>query len=121
MNYTVDARDAFSIYMIPALDSANALQSALLAAKEAQQSCILNLKDCTDIDLPLAHSLLTFHQHQYENDLSFAMALAAESVSQVIKQADEDRQLNVVPTLDEAIDIISMEGLERELLSGDDF
>lgn len=121
MNYTVESRDAFSLYTIPHEDSGNALLSAMLAAKNAHESCVFNLKDCAVIDIRIAHAIMEFHQFQYENDLSFALAFASESVSPVIKQADEDRQLNMVPTLEEAIDIISMEGLERELMSGDDF
>ncbi|HPI54982.1 MAG TPA: hypothetical protein PLU10_09835 [Chitinophagaceae bacterium] len=121
MNYTVESHDAFSMYNIPAEDSANALLSAISAAKNAHESCVFNLKDCGVIDSSSAHAIMDFHQFQYENDLSFAMGLAGEELSQVIKQADEDRILNLVPTLDEAIDLISMEGLERELMSGDDF
>lgn len=51
----------------------------------------------------------------YEENLSCAFCNLQSALKSKLNV-----EMNIVPTLDEAIDLVSMEGLERELLGGDE-
>jgi anti-anti-sigma regulatory factor len=63
-------------------------------------------------------AILTVYHLQYNNDLSCALTGLNNALTNQVKEADES-VYNLTPTMAEAIDIVMMEDLERELLQGD--
>jgi hypothetical protein len=57
----------------------------------------------------------------YDSNLSFALCEMSDDVKKTLLENIESDILNMTPKQIEAIDIVSMEGLERELINGEDF
>jgi hypothetical protein len=57
----------------------------------------------------------------YDSNLSFALCEMNDEVKKSMQENDESDILNITPKQIEAIDIVAMEGLERELLGDEDF
>jgi anti-anti-sigma regulatory factor len=87
--------------------------------KEQQQSgsknFIISMKNCTDIDSTSAYALLELHHSIYEHTGSLAFCELNNVVLQKLKQEQLHLSLNLTPTFIEAVDIVNMEMLEREL------
>lgn len=62
-------------------------------------------------------AILTVYQCMYDNKLSCALTGLNNTLTATLKEAGND-MLNIAPTMAEAIDLIMMEELERELLEG---
>lgn len=76
------------------------------------QNLIVDLSNCTDADENGVAGLLELHEENYNNGRSFMIIGVNNVVAQQLKDA---AMLNIVPTLIEAVDMINMEILEREL------
>jgi len=64
-------------------------------------------------------AIITVYQLQYNNDLSCALTGLNNTLTLQIKEADES-VYNLAPTMAEAIDLVMMEDLERELLQDEE-
>jgi len=64
-------------------------------------------------------AILTVYHQQYDSALSCAITGLNSTLTLLIKQADET-VYNLTPTLAEAIDLVMMEDLERELLQDEE-
>lgn len=60
-------------------------------------------------------AILTVYHQQYDSGLSCAVTGLNSTLTNTLKNAD-DSVYNLVPTMSEAIDMVMMEDLERELL-----
>ena len=120
MNYTIEKKVAFDIISfqqnIKTEDLVTALKNIQLSNSLHYTSLILNMHTVHSFDQTVFDLVRKMHQDFYTNNCSLAIVASKE-----LKNLDTDKELNIVPTLIEAIDIVSMEGLERELLSEDDF
>jgi anti-anti-sigma regulatory factor len=81
------------------------------------QNLILDLQNCTDAQQNGINGLLQMHEDCYSNDRSFVIIGLNTSVTEQFKNTESTESLNIVPTLAEAIDLINMEILERDLFS----
>jgi anti-anti-sigma regulatory factor len=100
------------------LDVAGA--EALLAqctqlAASGSQAFIIALHHCTSVVPAAFDSLKELHAVCYEKGRSLVFTGVQDSVWQSMKKHALQEQLNIVPTPAEAIDMISMEALERDL------
>lgn len=78
---------------------------------------ILDVSNCTTFDVLSNTHWLDLHEHTYNELLgSLVFTQLTDEVNQKMKQERLHLSLNITPTLIEAIDIINMEILERELL-----
>ncbi len=120
MNYTIEKKEAFDIISfqenIKTENLMTALKNIQLSNSLQYKSLILNMETMHVFEKEIFDLVRNMHQEMYTNNCSLALVASKELVN-----FDIDKELNIVPTLIEAIDIVSMEGLERELLSEDDF
>lgn len=80
-----------------------------------QPNVILNLNHCVSIEKGAANVLLDTHQFVYDHGGSMVLTMLNEEVLNTMKKEQFHLTLNITPTLIEAVDIISMEILERDL------
>ena len=77
---------------------------------------VIDLHNISGMDMAAGDLLFDIHHTVYNNAGSLVFSSPADSVFQTLKQGQYHLSLNITPTLIEAIDIISMEVLERDLL-----
>ena len=78
---------------------------------------IVNLSNCETMEHDAFESLLHLHTTLYAQDGSIVFTGINESVMQKMKQERLHLSINLTPTMEEAVDIISMEIMERDLLN----
>ena len=122
MEFKIDTKDTFSIIM-PINNHINAKLTDALRQKceEMRQSgsnnFIIDLQQCEDIDISVLPDLVKLHEDIYGMNQSIVFTGTNEKVMTGFKQNETDLLINIAPKMAEAIDIISMEILERDLLS----
>jgi anti-anti-sigma regulatory factor len=78
---------------------------------------IIDLQHCISADNTSLSGMLGVHDACYAEQRSFVLTGVQPAVLQILQAGDSTGRLNVAPTMQEAVDIISMEILERDLLS----
>jgi anti-anti-sigma factor len=122
MEFKIDTKDSF-IIVTPVIDEINAKMADDIAEKcsEIRQSgscnIILDLNQCQKLDTGALMTFMTMHQESYSSEQSLVFTGTSAHVMNVIKSEEADLVLNIAPTMKEAVDIISMEILERELFN----
>ena len=122
MEFKIDTKDNFTIIM-PTTDRISAKMADEISetCKKARQSgsknFIIDLQHCLKIDQTAIKSLVILHEEMYSMDQSLVYTRMNKQVIDAIKEDETDLLLNIAPEMNEAIDIISMEILERDLLS----
>lgn len=76
---------------------------------------IIDLQACTTADIKALHRLGEWHEDSYANHQSLVFAQVQPGVMEALRAEEVDAILNIAPTTIEAVDIISMEVLERDL------
>ncbi len=122
MEFKIDTKDNFTV-IIPVADDLNAALADNIAAKceETRQNgsnnFIIDLQHIKNADQPGLELLVKLHEDCYSNERSLVFTGLSAAVMNEMKVNETDLLLNVAPKMIEAIDIISMEILERDLLS----
>ena len=122
MDFKIDTKDTFTI-ITPLNEAIDAKMTGALGAKceEMRQSgsnnFIVDLENCKTIDKTCVSELIALQGVSYDMDLSFVYTKANDEITKTIREEDEDFIINLAPRMDEAIDIISMEILERDLFN----
>ncbi|MET7001360.1 STAS domain-containing protein [Chitinophaga defluvii] len=80
-----------------------------------ERNLILDMQLVKEMSPETVKAILTVYQRLYDNSHSCAITHLNSSLTQILKEAGDD-MLNIAPTLSEAIDLIMMEELERELM-----
>ncbi len=116
MMYKIDTKENFDI-LTPQMSRFNTKMAEELITLCAQlqkndKSAIVDFVNIEGIDEEVISVIEQLHVQFYSNNVSFALATVSSSIKSLFSQ-----DINITPSLIEAIDIISMEGLERELLS----
>jgi len=120
MEFKIDTKEAFSIIM-PLIDKISANLTGELYEKwdkmrqSGSKNFIIDLQQCTWIDEKSVDNLIMMHENSYSNDSSLVFTGVNKEVMSILKKEEKDLLLNIAPRMDEAIDIISMEILERDL------
>lgn len=86
------------------------------ATETGSHNFVINLQHVTSMNMASGNVLLELHNDIYNNGGSLVFTTLEEGVIQTMKKGQYHLSLNLTPTLIEAIDIISMEVLERDLL-----
>ena len=79
------------------------------------KNAIINMKDIKIIDNAAAKRLVELHDRFYEEHASFVVCELQPELKQMMQDAGALDKLNHTPTLSEAMDIVQMEEIEREL------
>jgi len=85
------------------------------------KNVVLNLRDVKNIAEEAAETLVRIQQKFYEAGASFVICELTEEVESFLDSKNLLEMMNTTPTESEAGDIVQMEEMERELLSGADF
>lgn len=120
MEFKIDTKENFSIIQAPALPlDANMAEGLAAKMEELTQNGSLNyivdLEQVPTAGVDSLDGLSAMHESCYTQDKSLVFTQYNQAVLSVFREAGADDVLHMAPTMQEAIDIVSMEGLERML------
>lgn len=120
MKYKIDTRENFDIItpLYAQIDSklSDQLEELVDDDSEDGRSLLIDMLNIESLNEENTKLLNALHEQMYAKNLSFVLCHVSTSCKKKIASAKLEHVLNITPTLIEAIDIISMEDLERELL-----
>lgn len=121
----IDTREKFHVITLNFTElSANMtaeLNNSLLPLLQNEvKNVVFNLGNLATTDTAGGESLVKLQQYFYENNASFVFCDMKKPVEQFLDEQGLLELMNVTPTESEAWDIVQMEEIERELLSGDE-
>ena len=125
MKVKIDTRERFHVITIDeASISANMtekMDKVLLPLLENNvKNIVLNIKDIQKLDYAAAVQLIALQQRFYAEGASFVVCGLQSGVKQFLDGHDLLDQLNYTPTESEAMDIVQMEEIERDMDDTDD-
>ena len=126
MEVKTDTKEKFHVIrvettQIPANMAAELNGHFLELLKGTIKNVVLNLRDVKNIAEEAAEALVRIQQKFYEDGASFVICELTEEVESFLDSKNLLEMMNTTPTESEAGDIVQMEEMERELLSGADF
>lgn len=122
MEFKIDTKDIYTL-ITPVSSTIDANLTGALGQKRAElgqsvsPNLIIDLSNCESADASAYDGLIRLHTDCYSEGHSLVFTGLTEPVLDDFKKNNIDTALNITPTLIEAIDIISMEMLERDLLN----
>ncbi len=121
MNYTIDTKNNYTLLQLSTTvfdeTGVNDLHQLInFDNTESVNNVIIDLSQTETMKGNISASLIELHKLIYDANASLVFSNLKEEVWQVMKQNQLHLILNITPTMQEAIDIISMEVLERDLL-----
>jgi len=125
MKYNINTKENFDI-ITPINDLfdqnlAEEIQEFLSASILKNRSAIIDFSSIQSIENNLNQTIIDWHHKMYDSNLSFALCEMNDEIKKSMQENEESDILNITPKQIEAIDIVAMEGLERELLGDEDF
>lgn len=121
MNFKIDTKTNYTV-IEPLSNLLDAKMTAAIAEKWTElvknnaPYLILDLKNCKTADEQIFPHLKTLHENFYENGQSLVFTNLHADIKNLFQQVDI-HAINIAPTMIEAIDIVSMEKLERDFLN----
>ena len=82
---------------------------------EAPRNLILNFAALDTVEDAAYEALAGIHEDSYGQDCSVVFTAIPETALREMKKQDLHHALNITPTLQEAIDMVMMENMERDL------
>ncbi|UII20779.1 STAS domain-containing protein [Fulvivirga ligni] len=125
MKYTIDKQDKYSLLKLheEKLDSniAPNLKSELITTHaEGVKNIILDLSEVKYTDSSGLSALLVGNRVIQEDGGIFVLAGLSEHTLKLIKISQLDSVLNILPTVEEAVDAVFMNELENDLKEGEE-
>ena len=123
MKFSVDKQEKYTIFSLEedTLNSALApdLKSELIVMRnEGVQNLILNLSAVKFVDSSGLSAILTANRLWKDGGSCVLTGIVHENVKKLIAISKLDSILNIVPTIEESVDFVFMEEVERELNNG---
>ena len=122
MEFKIDTRDNY--VLIETLgDHLSVNMAAMLEERASKladtgsQNFLINLESCQSADAAAFEALAVWHETCYSEGRSLVFTGMRRPVLAAVKEAQMDGAINIAPTEQEAIDIINMEILERDLFN----
>jgi anti-anti-sigma regulatory factor len=122
MEFKIDTKSTFSVIK-PLTEEIDAkLADALLEkCEEMRQSgsknFIIDMQDCKGLHNSGKKGLVALHEEGYSQDSSIVFTGLNNEIMESLKDDETDLLINIAPKMAEAIDIITMEILERDLFN----
>lgn len=120
MKYQVDKQDQYAIFTLEE-KNLNSLIAPMLKSEfvflrnEGVRNLIFNLQDVDYVDSSGLSSILTANRI-WKDEGSFVMTnIKSKNVEKLIEISKLDGILTIIPTIEEAIEYVFMEELERDL------
>lgn len=122
MEFKIDTKDAFTIIMpldelISAKMAGELLQKCMEMRQSGSKNFIIDLANCTEIEEKAIKDLVNLHEESYSIEQSLVFTRPNNTVMAALKKNETDLLINIAPRMEEAIDIVSMEILERDLFN----
>jgi len=120
MKFAIDKHDKYIVFQLDELKLnsliAPKLKSELILINtEGQCNIIMDLSGVQYIDSSGLGSLLVGHRLCKNSEGLFILTNMNENITRLIHISQLEEVLNIVPTNDEAVDLIFMEEIEKEL------
>ena len=120
MKFSVDKRDKYSIFKLEedklTSQAAPMLKSEMIVLNaEGVRNIIFDMTQIRFVDSSGLSSILIANRLCKNANGSFVLTGVSESVQKLIKISQLDSILTIIPTLREAIDLVLMEELERDV------
>ena len=120
MKFTLDKHEKYVLVKlneskINSLITPQLKSELILINAEGQRNIILDLSQVKFADSSGLSSLLVGHRLCKNAEGSFIMVNLNDAVARLVTISQLDTVLTIVPTVDEAIDLIFMEEIEKEL------
>lgn len=120
MKFTVDKHEKYVLIKLNenklnSLISPQLKSELILSNSEGQRNIILDLSNVKYSDSSGLSSLLVGHRICKNSDGIFILTGINENISRLISISQLDNILNIVGSVDEGIDLIFMEEIEKEL------
>ena len=124
IKFSVDRHEQYSIITLDEekLNSLNApeLKSEMVVLNnEGSNNIILNLSNVSFVDSSGLSAILIGNRLCTNDDGSFVLSNVQENVLKLIKISQLDTILNIVPTQDEAKDLVKMDNIEKDIKKDD--
>ena len=121
MEFKIETRDTYLIItpvagVINAILADNFVQKVSSDGQIGSCNLIIDLSEVGDIDSGAIDVLVDWHESAYSQNISLVFTQPQPQVMKALKRDEKDLLINIAPKMIEAIDIISMEILERDLL-----
>jgi len=122
MEFKIDTRDTY-VRIAPLGGHLSVIMAAMLEERAAQladtdnTNFLIDLSACQTADEAAFEALATWHETCYSEGRSLVFTGLQDAVLNVCREAQMEGAINIAPTEIEAIDIISMEILERDLFN----
>ena len=84
------------------------------------KNIVIDISSVANMKTEAMHQLVAFQEGSYQLDTSFVICCGNEEIYQDFQTMFPTDTMFITPTLEEAIDIVNMDILERELLNGGD-
>ena len=122
MEFKIDTKETFcTITPVISVISAKLTDALWEKCGELRQSgsknFIIDLQHCAEINEEAVEKLVVMHEDSYGLEASLVFTGVNGKILAVLKQHETDLLINIAPSMIEAIDIISMEILERDLFN----
>ncbi|HHZ66134.1 MAG TPA: anti-sigma factor antagonist [Flavobacteriales bacterium] len=122
-NFTVDKQERYTLVSVHVekLDSrvSPALKSELVLVNSGgEKNIIMNLEECRYCDSSGLSAVLIGNRICNENSGTFVLSGLQESVQKLISISQLDTVLTIAPTLDEAIQLVYLDDLEKDINKG---
>lgn len=120
MEFKIDTKSSY-ILITPVSNHLDANLTAGLRQKcrelteNGRNNFVIDLHNCLDCNKNAFTGLGELHEDCYSNEQSLVFTNIQNDVLQSLKAEEMDTALNIAPSLVEAVDIVSMEVLERDL------
>ncbi len=125
MEFKIDTKSNYTI-ITPTETRLDAKLAEAIAGKcrelteSGSLNYIIDLKNCTESDESGFVLLAELHESLYNEGVSLVLINLVGKAAEQVKALGLHFTLNIAPTLIEAVDVISMEILERDLMAGED-
>ena len=125
MKYTIDKKETYCIFKLnePKLDSllAPSLKTELITINaEGVKNIILDLSEVNYTDSSGLSSLLVGNRTIQQGGGLFVLAALSEHTMKLIKISQLDGVLNILPTVEEAVDAVFMHQVEGEIKNSEE-
>lgn len=120
MQFKLDTKEQYTVItpqtnMLDAQLAANLAVQCQQLSEKGDNNFIIDLEECIEVHPDFLIPLTELSALCYEQGQSFVLVHPPSAMIQIIKSENAIDSLNYAPTLIEAIDIVSMEILERDL------
>ncbi len=122
MQFKIDTKENYSILSPenPQLDAnlaENIFQYVQNSISDAPQNYILQLDAVQEAPTEAFDTLRLLHETLYGENCSFVVTGVQPTLMQAMKTNELHHEINITPSMQEAIDIINMEILERDIFN----